>query len=537
MSGACGNGDVCPMKGEAPFYALAPVDQAKRGTKAPAHRASAAFGPDERRKKVFVSGIAQDFHDGSTGFPQCRSVKLVGKAMKRLVLAMLVVLACAPGLVADDRSATILRVFLKDGTAIASFGEYARIDDRVVFSMLLGSGSPPQLQLVNLPASAIDWASTSRYADAARYAQYVATRAEADYAALTNEVAKALNRIALASDTSAKLDAATRVRRLLGEWPAWHYAYRSADIHEMTGLLDEAISELKASAGERQFALSLVAAVEPPATTVLLPPPSAAETIEQALAVARTSDVPAERLFLYQTIASLVDDAAASLPRAWTTWARESVRQALEIETKIEREYVQLMRRLLGLAETRAARADVRGLEAVVRNARRADAKLGNKRPGQMAALMAELDRKLDEARRLRLARDQWRLRIDQYRAYQRETAPLVEQLDRDRGDLEQIRSLAGPDVNVLAALLRRLQGGLARAASIRPPGDLQGLHATLVSALQLGASAARLRQAAAASANLPQAWDASSAAAGSLMLAGTARAELERVLRPPQLP
>ncbi|MBI1872311.1 MAG: hypothetical protein HYS05_00305 [Acidobacteria bacterium] len=455
----------------------------------------------------------------------------------RGVLLIVVWMASVRSVRADEAQATILRVFLTDGTAVASFGEYARIGDRIVFSMLLGAGSPPRLQLVNLPASAIDWASTSRYADAARYAHYLATRSDADYASLTNEVAKALNQIALASDTHAKLDVAMRVRRLLAAWPAEHFGYRAGNIQEMAMLLEEAISELRASTGERQFALNLVATAEPPSTVMLLPSPTASETIEQGLAVAKTTDIIAERVSLLQTVATLVDEAAATLPGAWVTWARESVRQALEIEASIERQYGQLVRRLLGLANGRAARADVRGIESVVRAARRADARLGGKRPDQMAALMVELDQRLDAARRLRLARDQWTLNIDQYRAYRRDALPLFEQLDRTRADLEQIRSLAGPDVETLESLLRRLQASLARAGGIRVPIDLQGLHATLVSALHLGANAARLRQAAARSASLPQAWDASAAAAGSLMLSGRARSELDRLMRPPELP
>lgn len=519
-----------------------------------------------------MSEIAQDIHVASTGFQQrvvfstsgaqcsvwlrptistlaasSRSGKLIADTtnplvpmtlrVRHLVLLLVVWLACVRPLRADEPEATILRVFLKDGTAVASFGEYARIGDRIVFSMLLGAGSPPRLQLVNLPASVIDWASTSRYADAARYAHYLATRAETDYASLTNEVAKSLNQVALASDASAKLDLAMRVRRVLAEWPSQHYGYRAGNIQEMAMLLEEAISELRASSGERRFALSLVATAEAPPTSMLLPPPTAAEAIEQGLAVARTTDVAAERLSLLQTVASLVDDAAASLPAPWVTWARESVRRAMEIETTIEREYGQLVRRLLGLASTRAVRADVRGIESVIRAARRSDARLGGHRPDQMAALMAELDRRLDAARRLRLARDQWTLNIDHYRTYRRDARPLFGELDRNRAELEQIRSLAGPDVDVLDSLVRRLQAGLARASGMQAPADLQGLHATLISALQLGANAARLRQAAARSADLAQAWDASSAAAGSLMLAGRVRRELDRLMRPPELP
>jgi len=60
---------------------------------------------------------------------------------------------------------TLLRVFLNDGTAIVSYGEYARVGDRLVFSMPIGNvdakdGSDPPLHVVNLPASAVNWPAT-----------------------------------------------------------------------------------------------------------------------------------------------------------------------------------------------------------------------------------------------------------------------------------------------------------------------------------------------------------------------------------------
>src|SRR6186713_1670955 len=89
---------------------------------------------------------------------------------------------------------TLFRVFLNDGTAVVSYGEFARVGDRVVFSMPIGSAgavssTAPVLQVVNIPATAVDWAATSNYAASLRFVHYVATSAEADYAALTGEVA------------------------------------------------------------------------------------------------------------------------------------------------------------------------------------------------------------------------------------------------------------------------------------------------------------------------------------------------------------
>src|SRR5687767_9536575 len=82
--------------------------------------------------------------------------------------------------------ATIYRVYLTDGTSLVSYGEPARVGDRIIFSMptSLSLDNPP-LHLVNLAASGVDWPRTERYTESARAAKYYATRGEADYAVLT----------------------------------------------------------------------------------------------------------------------------------------------------------------------------------------------------------------------------------------------------------------------------------------------------------------------------------------------------------------
>ena len=50
--------------------------------------------------------------------------------------------------------ATLFRLFLTDGTSLVSFGEYARVADRVIFSMPVGGPiDQPRLHVVTLPAS------------------------------------------------------------------------------------------------------------------------------------------------------------------------------------------------------------------------------------------------------------------------------------------------------------------------------------------------------------------------------------------------
>src|SRR5262245_13981343 len=80
--------------------------------------------------------------------------------------------------IAAAGDATLLRVFLKDGTSLVSHGEPARVEDRVVFSIPTAAIPNPPLHLVNLAAERIDWERTNRYASSARATRYMETRAE-----------------------------------------------------------------------------------------------------------------------------------------------------------------------------------------------------------------------------------------------------------------------------------------------------------------------------------------------------------------------
>src|SRR5262245_22952781 len=76
--------------------------------------------------------------------------------------------------VASIRSeAPLFRVFLKDGTTLVSYGEFARVADRVVFSMpTSASAENPQLHLVDISSDRVDWERTVNYAETTRARRY-----------------------------------------------------------------------------------------------------------------------------------------------------------------------------------------------------------------------------------------------------------------------------------------------------------------------------------------------------------------------------
>ena len=136
----------------------------------------------------------------------------------RFGFALLSVLACAgPATLSAQARSPLFRVFLTDGRSLTSFGEWARLDDRVAFSMPLTGGDTPDLQLVTVPARRVDWPRTERYAATVRAVHYTSTRAEDDFAVFSNQVAEVLTGIAREPDPKRRLTIAAA--RPAARWP------------------------------------------------------------------------------------------------------------------------------------------------------------------------------------------------------------------------------------------------------------------------------------------------------------------------------
>ena len=195
-----------------------------------ARRARAGFWRVPPAKKIldrsFSTGFARAVHSFSTG--GCPVVRLPGsrryngcvfKVMRVLSrLVFLLSVACASAASAAD--ATLFRIFLRDGAVLVSYGEFSRVEDRVIFSMPVGGGADePRLQVVWVAADAVDWPRTERYANSARFQQYAQTRGEEDFRALNDDVARVLNEIAVTTDRARAMELASRARAALATWP------------------------------------------------------------------------------------------------------------------------------------------------------------------------------------------------------------------------------------------------------------------------------------------------------------------------------
>jgi hypothetical protein len=455
---------------------------------------------------------------------------------RRVVGALLVLLASF-GVAAAADDATLMRVFLNDGTSLVSYGELARVGDRVVFSMPTASTPNPPLHLVNLPADRVDWNRTNRYATSARAARYIETQADADFAALSNQIAQALNAVALTDDPARRLAIVETARKILAAWPQDHYDYRRAEVQQLLSLLDEAVTDLRAATGEQRFALALFAFSDPPAATEpLLPAPTPQEAIEQVLTAARVVDSPAERSVLLAVALDALDHNVAELPWAWLTARRAETRAWLRAEARVDRSYQTLTTRVMALAGRRARAADVRAIEELITRIHYRDEALGGRRADAINALIIAVQARLDAARQLRLARDRWTLRAPELRTYRAAILPPIDLFANLKPLLEGIKALSGTSPGALSMLARTVDTILAQILAVSPPVEAQAAHALLVSAVQLARNAGQIRREATLAGDIARAWDASSAAAGALMLGARARSDIQASLRPPEL-
>jgi len=431
--------------------------------------------------------------------------------------------------------APLYRVFLADGSALASFGEWARVEDRLVFSMPMAPGAGPgDLHLVSLPVQRVDLARTERYADSVRAEQYAATRGEADFAQLSSTVAQTLNQVASLADPLERLAAAEQARRALADWPARHHNYRGTDVREIIGVLDEVISSLRASAGLGAFDLSFSTNTVAPPSEPLMAAPTHEDVVQQLMTASTLVDSPAEKMSLLQSVVALIDRAVDYLPASVAAAIRSRALSEITDEQRTDDAYAHLRATALADAARFAEGADVRSLELVRRRVHAHDEKLGARRPDAIAGVLATLDARLDAAHRLRLAHDQWLLSEGRMRAYRRAALPYIQALIDRKTSLEDIKLLAGPAPQRLRPLARDLERRRRLLALLDPPPALAAVHAAFRSAYTLAENAVQLRRDAVEVADVDLARQASAAASGALLLLERARADLRAALQPP---
>jgi hypothetical protein len=449
-----------------------------------------------------------------------------------LAAALFVTLASAAS-AQPAGDATLFRVFLTDGSTLVSYGEYARVADRVVLSMPLG-GTPaaPRLQLLSIPAASVNWDRTDAYAESARAARFAATRGPDEYALLSQAVARALSDIAATPDRDRKMAMAMEARQNVTRWAAEHYAYRGADVAQLASLFDDVMAELRAAAGGRASDFALVANITPPPAIPLMNAPDLRESADQAFRAATLTPDATERTTLLRAIVeTLAGDAHSA---EWAPGLKTRVATALAAEERVDRDYGTMTRDVVRVANRFARAGDVAAIQRIQQHALDEDTRLGRQRPREMAALMASLDARLDSARRLRLAQDQWAARLEVLKEFELALAEPAAMLRACRTRLEAIRRLDSTPRRTLIWLAGQTSIVTRLLADVKPPAGGENVHGMFTSAAQLASRAVSARQQAVSSGDMQPAWEAASAAAGALMLIDRAADEMQRLTTAP---
>jgi hypothetical protein len=108
--------------------------------------------------------------------------------------------------------------------------------------------------------------------------------------------------------------------------------------------------------------------------------------------------------------------------------------------------------------------------------------------------------------------------------------------LRRSAAELEQIRQLSGPPPAALNPLAKRVLDAYRDLKVMRVPPEVETAHGVLTGAAELAARAAAARRLAVTANDMGAAWEASSAAAGALLMLERAQQELQKVMTPPTL-
>ena len=286
----------------------------------------------------------------------------------------------------------------------------------------------PPLHLVNLAAAQVDWPRTERYAESARAAKYYARNAEADYAALTGQVATALSGRRRHHGSAQRAWPSSKRRE--EHWPTGRGPTTTIE-KSKSSRCSACSTRSSPSCGRRrqQPVRSRVRGADRdagPARTA----PAAADAERYGRAGARgrapcgivggAAVAPVGRARRHRTRRG---SAAERLARRDPPCRQHH--RGEELET--DRQYQLLTARILQLAAARANAADVRGVERLRGDVEASDRALGRKRPDAVSGLLAALEEQLNAARTMRLAHDRWALRQPDFRNYGNQmTAPLA---------------------------------------------------------------------------------------------------------------
>jgi hypothetical protein len=454
-------------------------------------------------------------------------------AFRRTISALLLIAAGLGGGVvrASDPPAPVFRVFLTDGTALASWGEYARVGDALILTLPVGTGSKRTYEFASIPVDRVDLERTEAYAEAIRAAQFAAARGGVEYAELRERIKQQMAAVPLLPQHSERVAAAESARQQVLDWAATSHGYQADAVQDLVRTLEARIIELRAAAGESTFSLNLRAATLPPAPPTLMAVPTAAETVRLAMKAAEaTADDDVRRQLIARA------SAGAQAFRGTTGTELRAAAAALRGEqARVDRAYKTLDIDLRLAAARAAAAGDPRAVDALRAEARRADREYGGRRAGVMTGLLGALDNYYDAAALRRLTLDAWEASRETLISYRAAIAPVLDGLQALAPMLEAVQDLVGAPVTDLVRAQQQTVGLTRMFATIDTPEGAGAVRVAIAKALERAEFSLRARQQAVADRSLETARLAGTAAGEAFVQIEAARAALNEMLNPPK--
>lgn len=449
------------------------------------------------------------------------------------LIGFLLVVAVARVDVGTASSTPLFRVFLTNGTALVCWGEYARVGDRVVLTVPIGTGARTAYEFVSIPVDRIDMVKTERYAEAVRAAQFAATRGKAEFAELSDRLSAQLSALAFMPDPKVRLASAEQARQQLIDWAAGSHGYKAKEVQQMLQMFDSAIVDLRAAAGESRFSINLSADTMPPAPVALRGAPTAAETVQMAIRAAAVADSDDVRRSLLNRARAV----AASLPNRDEKSAKlkAAVDRELAAAMRIEITYRRLVHDIQDLAAKAVDRGDVLAIDALRERVLRTDRLMGRQRKDEVRALLETLDREKDAAAQQRLVLDHWEALRGEILEYQKDSAGLVKALEGLTRVVTAIQKMSGPPLTEIVTAERQTKAVSALYANLVAPESVAVAHSLLGLAVEQTDQAVRARRRAVEARDLSVAKDASALAADALERLKQARSALTTALKPPK--
>lgn len=449
-------------------------------------------------------------------------------------LLLVVVVATSGGAMgAAPAPVPVFRVFLKDGTALACWGEYARVDDRLVLTVPIGQGPRTAYEFVSVPISRVDLVKTERYAEAVRAAQFAATRGASEFTALRDRLSAQLADIAKLQDPKERLSAAEGARQQLLDWASGSHGYKAKEVEQLLQLLDSAIIDMRVAAGESRFSINLSTGRATGTPPRLRAAPTTRETIALAVKAAAVADSAETRLALLKSARKAAAGIRTKDPGF--TALKSVIDRRIATEARIDRSYRQLARDIRRLSTAAVDRGDVMAVDALRKRVLAADRALGRQRADEVAAILASLDTDRDAAAEHRLVLDHWESVRANIAEYQKDVASLVKTLDSLTSTLTAIKQMSGPPLTTLVRAERQTAAMVSLYASIAPPEEVAAAHTLLGQAIEQADLAVRTRHRAVELRQIAAAREASTAATDARSRMTQAKEALLIAARPPK--